>query len=432
MTTFFSLWSLWFRRSGIACGVFGLGLVLAGSSSLEDSGGLSITRKEAGIAIVYSGTLQSAESVLGPWGNVVGSSSPYETPLVDPQLFYRTIESGGIFASESAVELVLRGPFQQHFDLASAGIPDGIFPPVREKPFFDGILEIGDSGWPVRLRVRGNSSLQECPFPKLKLKISRTNREGTMFEDARELKIGTHCAEGGRGNIGRLREELATYREVLVYEIMEGLGFIGPRVRRAKINYQDTSSGEDESRFGWELSRMAFLFDHVELVAERIGGRALEDEEVAALVAANFDEQLVVELMLFHALIGNWDYVLSPDGRGLWNTEVIQLEDGSLLPVAGDFDLSSWVTGRVRVTAPRDFLPDEVDLVRQVRFEAGRIHELFGATLFTNGMDRFVQYREALEEQICSADLDVDGRDQVLEHVGVYFDELMGVVGQGR
>jgi hypothetical protein len=432
MNSFFSLWGLGFRRSGIACGVLGIGLVLVGSSDSQDSGGLSIARKEAGISIVYSGVLQSAESVLGPWGNVVGSSSPYETLLVGPQLFYRSIESGGIFATDSVVELMLRGPFQQHFDLASAGIPDGIFPPVRDKPYFDGTLEIGDMAWPVRLRVRGNSSLQECPFPKMKLKISRKNREGTMFEDARELKIGTHCAEGGRGNIGRLREELATYREVLVYEVMEGLGFVGPRVRRAKIHYQDTSSGEDESRFGWQLSRMAFLFDHVELVAEGIGGRALEDEEVAALVDANFDEQLMVDLMLFHALIGNWDYVLSSDGRGLWNTEVVQLEDGTLLPVAGDFDLSSWVTGRVRVTAPRDYFPDEVDLVRQVRFEVGRIHELFGATLFNKGMDRFVRFREAMEEQICSADLDVEGRDQVLEHVGIFFDELMGLAGENR
>lgn len=426
MTFFYSFRRHWSRCFLGVFGVFAVGTLLAENSNLPNSALLSIALRETGISIVFDGTLQSAESILGPWEEVAGSSSPYETRLTGPQVFYRSVESGGFFATDAVVELMLRGLFQEHFDLASAGIPDGIFPPVRDKPYFDGNLEIGDLAWPVRLRVRGNSSLQECPFPKLKLKISRSDREGTMFEDARELKIGTHCAEGGRGNIGRLREELATYREVLVYEVMEGLGFLGPRVRRAKIQYQDTSPGEEDGRTGWQLSRMAFIFEHVELVAEGIGGRALEDEEVAVLTDANFDAQLIVDLMLFHALIGNWDYVLTPDGRGLWNTEVVQLENGNLVPVAGDFDLCSWVTGRVRVTAPRDYLPDEVELVRQIRFELGRVREMFGATLFENGVDRFVRYREALEEQVCGADLDGEGRDLVLEHVAFFFDELNG------
>jgi hypothetical protein len=143
-------------------------------------------------------------------------------------VFYRSLEADSIFSESSVVEFSLSGPLQQHFALALAGMPDGIFPPERPKPCFDGVLTLSGRDVPVTIRVRGNSSLQECPFPKLKFKVSRADRGDTPFFDAREIKIGTHCAEGGRGSIGRLCEEAATFREALAYEVMERLGFVSP------------------------------------------------------------------------------------------------------------------------------------------------------------------------------------------------------------
>lgn len=393
----------------------------AENSGTTNATPFSIRHGKTGISITYSGTLQKADSLLGPWKDISVDNSPYEAVPSETQGFYRRIESEGLFASDSIVDLTLTGPFQQHFDFAFAGIPDGIFPPTRDKPFFDGQIEFKERTIPVRLRVRGNSSLQECPFPKLKVKISRSNREGTPFENAREWKIGTHCAEGGRGTIGRLRDERTAYREALVYEVMIDLDMVGPRVRRARILYHDTSPGTEDPRVGWQLTRKAFVFDHVEIVAERLGGQALEDEEVASLVNANFDEQLVTDLMLFHTLIGNWDYHLSPDGQGLWNTEVIRLADGSLIPVAGDFDLSSWVTGQIRVTAPRDYLPTEPDLDRQIRFELERISALAGPIRFNQGRERFTQIEEQIINRLCSSVIDEDGSIAITEQVTQFF-----------
>jgi hypothetical protein len=104
------------------------------------------------------------------------------------------------------VALITTGPFQRHFDLAFAGTPDGIFPPKREKPYFDGTLQMTGFDIPVSLRVRGNSSLQECPFPKLKFKVSREHRTGTPFFDARG-KTRHALRRGSHGNIGRLRDD---------------------------------------------------------------------------------------------------------------------------------------------------------------------------------------------------------------------------------
>ena len=387
---------------------------------------LEISRTENGLSIQFEDKLQSSQSVNGPWEEVMNASSPYSILANGKQRFFRnnSSETSGIFDASSVLDLALTGPFQEHFDLAFAGLPDGIFPPLRQKLYFDGSLGLGDASWPVRLRVRGNSSLQECPFPKIKVKIKRKIRLGTPLENARELKIGSHCAEGGQGNIGRLRHESATFREVLAYEAMQTLEFLSPRIRRAKIEYQDTSDPGAPARTGWKLTRMAFIMDHVEVLAESLNGRALEDEEIGALSEAGFPLQLITDLELFHVMIGNWDYGLSSDGTGLWNTEVIELPNKTLVPIAGDFDLASWVTGNIRVTPPRDFLPELDDMERQIRFELDRIHTEYGDELFNHGRERFQSKRATLVDLVNKAAMDTEGRDFVRNHLEVFFEIL--------
>lgn len=384
---------------------------------------IAIQRAGSQLRLVFTGTLQTTSSLSGPWSDLTGAASPYLESTTPAPKFYRARTAGvqSIFSSSSVVELIITGPLQEHFDLAFAGQPDGIFPPIREKPYFDGRLAMEGFDLPVSLRVRGNSSLQECPFPKLKFKVSKQARPGTPFFDAREIKIGTHCAEGGRGTIGRLRHETAAFREALAYEAMHVLGFTAPRVRRAYIEYRDTSSTNRSSPAGWELARMGFIIDSAEVVAERLGGRALDDEEVDALIGANFSEELITSLRLFHVLLGNWDYALSLDGRELWNTDVIELPNKTLLPVPGDFDLASWVTEEVQLSAPWDYHPELEDIDRQARFEVERIQASVSPASFEVAKDRFMQNRAALEAKIESALIDDAGRTNVLRHLTALF-----------
>ena len=252
---------------------------------------VAITRAGDRVTITFAGTLESAESATGRWTEATNTESPWTQELAGPQRFFRARGPGGtndprIFASTSVVQMTLTGPFQQHFNLAFAGTPDGIFPPVRQKPYFDGTVQVGAPGSPeipVSLRVRGNSSLQECPFPKLKLKVSSENRADTPFADARELKIGSHCADGGRGNVGRLRDERAAFREALAYETMQLMGYLAPRVRRARIEYRDTSPTTIDTADGWPVTRQAMILEDVEVLAARLGGRALDDDEIGGL-----------------------------------------------------------------------------------------------------------------------------------------------------
>jgi hypothetical protein len=388
---------------------------------------LSLTREGTNVRLTYTGTLQAAEASNGPWTNVLNAPSPQWFAPTAPLALYRARTSASIFASTNIVNLTLVAPFQENFALAHAGEPDGIFPPVREKPYFDGTLHMTGIDLPVSLRVRGNSSLQECPFPKLKFKVAKDVRAGTPFFDAREVKLGTHCAEGGRGPIGRLREETAAYREALAYETMQILGFITPRVRRAQVDYHDITPTNHNANGGWQVSRDGFILDDIEVVAERLSGRALDNEELEHLTNANFDVQLLTDLKFFHALLGNWDFKLPADGVGLWNTDVIEFAGGTLVPVAGDFDLASWVTGIVRVMAPSEYHPELPDADRQPRYELEQLHQSVSPTHFSAARQRFENKRAAIELQISSALIDEPGRTNAQQHVTAFFNALSAV-----
>ena len=138
----------------------------------------------ARVKIVFTGTLQLADAVSGPWNDIPNAASPFRQDPANRERFYRTRAPDSIFSSHSVVAFTLTGPFQSHFDLAFAGMPDGFIPPLREKPYFDGLLKMTGYEIPVALCVRGSSSLQECPFPKLKFKVAKEQRAGTPFLDA--------------------------------------------------------------------------------------------------------------------------------------------------------------------------------------------------------------------------------------------------------
>ncbi len=409
---------------GGASALCGAGSALA---AVPEEPTVAIARDADRTIITFTGSLLSAESNDGPWALVTNAVSPYVVDTSDGQKFYRASapSDGSIFAARSVVTLELTGPFQAYFDMAYAGIPDGFIPPVREKPYFDGVLAMSGQTVPVSLRVRGNSNLQECPFPKLKFKVSKEDRPGTPFENAREIKIGTHCADGGHGNIGRLRDQIAAYREVLAYEVMDVAGFVTPRVRRAHIDYFDTTPATNENAtVGWQITRDAMLLEDIEVLGQRLNARVLADEELANLEKSSFDIQTLVDLQLFNALIGNWDYSVAWDTRGVWNIDALEFPDGHLVPVAGDFDLASWVTGVVRGDAPDKYHPELAELERETLYDVEQIKGRVDSLNFAAGVARFEQARVKLEAIIASANLDAEGRTNVLRHVSAFYDAV--------
>jgi hypothetical protein len=258
------------------------------------------------------------------------------------------------FADKTPLELSISAPLGDAFRAAFAGVPDGIVPPNRKKDPFAGSLALdGKAARDVELAVRGNSSLQECSFPKLKLNFGeRIKDEIDTFFATKKIKLGTHCGEEAEtnGTIGRLRSELATFREEVVYQLARALDMTIMQTRPAIVTYTDTSS---EPEFAGKLTRKGFLLEHVDELARRLGATALQDP-----VSCGDDPNLlphdqdVLRVKFFHAMIGNWDYAVGPpDMHGcgpLWNTEVLVHPEGYLTLVPADFDLSAFVVAEVR------------------------------------------------------------------------------------
>ncbi len=260
------------------------------------------------------------------------------------------------YESRSPLTLSISGPFGAAFRAAFAGVPDGFIPPIRAKDPFTGNASYEVQGVShsdeLSFAVRGNSSLQECAFPKFKWAFeTRVTDPAHIFFSTKKMKIGTHCGEEEtvNGIIGRLRNEKATWREDLVYQLAHTVGIATLQTRPAILSYTDTSS---EPAFEPGLTRKAFLLEHVDELARRLGATSLsnpvncgEDPNVRP------DATAVLRVKFFHAMVGNWDFQLGSRENAcdsLVNTEVLTFPDGRILLVPADFDLSALVVGLVR------------------------------------------------------------------------------------
>ncbi|NVB85480.1 MAG: hypothetical protein HOV81_44360 [Kofleriaceae bacterium] len=333
--------------------------------------------------------------------------------------------SSALFGASGPSELVLEAPLAPAFKAARAGEPDGIFPLPRKTDPFMGKIGYGDVLIDAELQLRGNSSLAECPFPKLKAKADKAQAAGTMFDGARKIKIATHCGEGGNGTIGRLREEKATWREAALYQAMRALMMPSQLAKPLSITYRDTTTSE-------KITRKAFIFEHVDLAAGRLGGTSLESPETwEGDPAQVMDMQAIVRVHFFEALVGNWDWHLrigasKPGGGQLWNIEAVQLGD-KLVPLAQDFDLSSAVTGNLVADDDIDpkILPGKPPLVRQAgSYLASEYGPQFSDSELHAARDHFTARRAALEQALADAPVDDEGRANLSAHVAAFYEAL--------
>ena len=174
--------------------------------------------------------------------------------------------------------------------------------------------------------------------------------------------------------------------------------------------------------------RRALVLEDIEVMAERLGARVLSDDEASRVTAAEFDPGEVLNLRFFHALLGNWDYSLATGGRGVWNTDVLEFPTGGMkLPVAGDFDLASWVTGTVRGSAPREYHPELGEVERETLYQLEEIRASVTKQAFEAARDRFLGGRSAVESGIASAEIDVAGRANAGRHALAFYEALLSM-----
>jgi hypothetical protein len=243
-----------------------------------------------------------------------------------------------LFASNEILEVTIRAPIE---DL------------MRERPLDDDIdaqliyndAELGEVTLQIGVRTRGRYRHQKkvCRFSPLRLNFRKSETGNTLFANADKLKLVTHCNNrSSRYTQGLLREFIA-YR---IFNVMTDSSF---RVRLLRVRYADT----DEKAKVKERINFAFLIEHRDQLAERIGARVINIEKtsVASLDGAHTNLGSV-----FQYLIGNTDFspIRGASGeRCCHNYVLLAFDNGRQLSVPYDLDMSGFVNSPYATPNPR-------------------------------------------------------------------------------
>jgi len=198
----------------------------------------------------------------------------------------------------------------------------------------------------VRVYTRGESSLRDCPFPKLKIKF--TNKEqlrDTPFAGHSKFRLNTHCGPGdasARSEMGRVFNGVGPVREELAYRLVRAMGIPTYLSRVLAVHYDDTASAEQTHTF-------AVAIESGDDAAQRFRSTvppliAKDDEYLAPSVARGLPISAVnaAQIAIAEAFVGNndWGGTHNIDSFGKPNA-------AQIMQIAQDFDLGAIVLGDI-------------------------------------------------------------------------------------
>jgi len=176
----------------------------------------------------------------------------------------------------------------------------------------------------LTLNARGNSRLEICSFPPIKLHFKKSELEAAGYiAPFNDLKLVTHCnnIKGG---------EQRVLREYLAYQLYNRISPVSYRTQLVRMQYVE-ENGElyDE--------KMAFLIEDTDALAYRLNGK---ESERFNLIKNDLESSAYAKMLLFEYMIGNTDWNLA----ALHNLKIVKrFSDEALLPLPYDFDYSGLV-----------------------------------------------------------------------------------------
>lgn len=183
----------------------------------------------------------------------------------------------------------------------------------------------------VAVRTRGHYRLAKCYFVPLRLEFPKKETKGTVFEDQRSLKLGTHCDASS---------EQIVLREYLAYQIHELVSPFYFQTRLARVTYVDSASGKTvDTKYGMFVENEDQMAARADGVLRELRRATFDDVEAAPLM----------NMSLFEYMIGNTDWSM----YALHNVRMVQRPDGELIPVPYDFDFSGLVGARYATPDPK-------------------------------------------------------------------------------
>ena len=256
----------------------------------------------------------------------------------------------------------------------------------------------------LQLRTRGNSRMDICTFPPLRLNLRRRQVEGTLFAGQNQLKLVTLCKDQTA-----YRDYLAL--EYSLYSVFALLTDRSYRVRWVDIDYVDT----DRRRPDVE-TRSGFLIEEDTELAARTG---MEVWRADTLDLAILDPAQTSRLALFHYLVGNTDWAATtgpPGERCCHNGDLFRDSAGRAVVVPYDFDQSGLIDADY--ATPADNLP--------IRSVSQRLFR--GYCAHNDGIDGVIRQltdaRSDIEAVFESADIRERTRERVLRYIDDFYEIL--------
>ncbi len=198
---------------------------------------------------------------------------------------------------------------------------------------------------PVQARTRGIWRLKMCDFPPLRLNFSGEKTKGTIFHNLDKPKLVSYCQDNDSYDQYMLQE-------FQLYRIYQLLTPVSHKARLLHLTYADSANGKVRAR------RYGFLIEEPKAIAARLGGKILESK---GALPGDLDPDQDALFGVFQYMIGNTDFSVA----ALHNVELLFREDGTVLPIAYDFDFAGAVNARYAA-------PDEKLNIPNVRFRLFR------------------------------------------------------------
>jgi len=235
-------------------------------------------------------------------------------------------EVSPLFSDVGVLDVELKGPLSEVIrDSSDRG----------ERPF---LISAAGAEQEVKVKLRGNSRIELCKFPPLRLNFPPSAMDNSVFSGQDKLKLVTHCSSGYRSTSNVLRE----YAAYKIFNLLSDFSF---KVRLVRVTYRDTSPKRRVDGLG--EPQHAILIESSEELARRIGGTPLD---VGGVTRRSLDARQAALVYVFQYLIGNidWSLVTAATDSSCCHNIALFGFDSSHLVMPFDFDLSRLVHARYR------------------------------------------------------------------------------------
>ncbi|MCA0132059.1 hypothetical protein [Winogradskyella alexanderae] len=174
----------------------------------------------------------------------------------------------------------------------------------------------------VKIRARGNFRRKSCFFTPIKLKVSKKNAKGTLFEKNRKLKVVFPC-------LNEYLKDDYVMKEYIIYKMYEVVMPYHFKTRLIEVEFDDVKNKKIKT---YQLK--GFLIEDYDKVAKRLEGRVVK----RAFYPQGYDDLFAVRNAMFQFMVGNTDFSATYSH----NSKVIYV-DKKFVPIPYDFDMSGFV-----------------------------------------------------------------------------------------